>query len=256
MKRALLYFLTVFLVAWAQQVAWAQSLEGTWLRTITLETECPSLPTVSEDFTDTVTYSEFDRTIELPEEYQNCTIEESGNRWTLECTYDQDVELCTYHFTLTGDGGLGEDEFDFQFTVEYTVSGAPACLLIPLCVIRGTIHGDRLLATSTEEEPTPAVDLAPATHHLFQNFPNPFNPSTAIRYQIAENDHPVKITLRVYNILGQEIAILVEEVNGSGVYTVTWDGKDGHEKIVTNGYYFCRLEVDEFRATRCMLLLK
>ena len=256
MNKAITLLLTLFLIACAHQLASAQSLEGTWVRTITLETECPGLPTVSEDFTDTVTYSEFDQTIELPEQYQNCEIEQNGNTWSLDCTYDQEIELCTYHFTVTGNGGLGEDEYDFQFTAAYTVSGGVACALIPLCVVRGTIHGDRIFATSVDDGCTETEELVPTSHCLFQNSPNPFNPITDIRYQIADNGYRFHITLKIYNVLGQEMRALVDEIKKPGIYIITWDGKDWNGKDLSSGFYFCRLEVNEFTATKCMLMLK
>lgn len=256
MKKATVFLLCIFLIASVQQFASAQSLEGTWLRAVTLTTECPGVPPISQDFTDTVTYTEFDRTIELPDQYQNCELESDGNEWNLDCTYDEEIELCTYHFHLTGSGGLGENEFDFQFTAEYTVSGGIGCELVPLCVITGDIHGTHLFATSSDEELSFGERGVPISHGLFQNYPNPFNPTTHIRYQIVDMGVPIHTTLKIYNILGQEVLTLVDEEKKPGHYIASWDGRDKKRKDVSSGFFFYRLEAGGFCATKCMLLLR
>ncbi|UCE20014.1 MAG: T9SS type A sorting domain-containing protein [Gemmatimonadota bacterium] len=96
----------------------------------------------------------------------------------------------------------------------------------------------------------------PTEFHLSQNYPNPFNPSTDIRYQIADNRSAVHTTLKIYNILGQAVRTLVDEVKEPGYYEVTWDGLDeeGHE--ISSGIYFYRLQSGDFTATRRMVLMK
>lgn len=91
----------------------------------------------------------------------------------------------------------------------------------------------------------------PAEYGLSQNFPNPFNPSTDIRYQIAESRYPVHTTLKIYNVLGREVAKLVDEVKEPGFHTVTWDASD-----MASGVYFCRLTSADYTATRSMILMK
>ncbi|UCE19116.1 MAG: T9SS type A sorting domain-containing protein [Gemmatimonadota bacterium] len=93
--------------------------------------------------------------------------------------------------------------------------------------------------------------VIPAGYRLAQNYPNPFNPTTDIRYRIADNRDPAHITLKIYNTLGQEVKILVDEVKGPGYYTVTWDASD-----VASGIYFYRLTAGEFTVTKKMLLIR
>jgi rhodanese-related sulfurtransferase len=96
----------------------------------------------------------------------------------------------------------------------------------------------------------------PQSHRLLQNYPNPFNPRTDIRYQIAESDLLAHTSLKIYNILGQEIRTLVDQAQEPGYYTVTWDGRDDTGRQVASGFYFYRLSAGEFTATKSMVLLK
>jgi hypothetical protein len=96
----------------------------------------------------------------------------------------------------------------------------------------------------------------PLEYCLVQNYPNPFNPRTDIRYQIIESRYPIRTTLKIYNILGQEVRTLVDEVQEAGYYTVTWDGTDEQGRAVSSGVYYYRFTLGEYREIRKMLLLK
>jgi hypothetical protein len=92
----------------------------------------------------------------------------------------------------------------------------------------------------------------PGTYELGQNYPNPFNPSTQIKYSIAA---PGVVTLRLYDMLGREVATLVNAPQEAGSYTVTVDmSKQGHG--LSSGVYFYRLESGAFSAVSKMMLLK
>ncbi|MEM3170613.1 MAG: S8 family serine peptidase [Candidatus Nitrosotenuis sp.] len=93
----------------------------------------------------------------------------------------------------------------------------------------------------------------PNKFELHQNYPNPFNPATTIRYSLPKN---TKVTLAVYNILGQEIATLVDEDQKAGRYQVTWSGRNYASHFVNSGIYIYRLEAGEFVETKKMLLLR
>ncbi len=94
----------------------------------------------------------------------------------------------------------------------------------------------------------------PLKFSLSQNYPNPFNPSTTIKYSIS-NDIPHNllplVTLKIYNILGKEVATLVNETKTAGNYEVTF-----YASNLTSGIYFYRISVGEFRKTKSMLLIK
>jgi PKD repeat protein len=91
---------------------------------------------------------------------------------------------------------------------------------------------------------------------LLQNYPNPFNAETEIRYQIAERKAPVHTTLKIYNLLGQEVRTLVDQPLSSGWHRATWNGKDRTGSRVASGIYFYQLTSGSFVGTRGLLLLQ
>ena len=109
---------------------------------------------------------------------------------------------------------------------------------------------------------TVVVEATPLTYALLQNSPNPFNVTTTISYAlpvIAERElvsGPVHTTLKMYNILGQEVVTLVNETKEAGYHSVQWDGTDGAGQEVPSGVYFYRIEAGTFIETRRMVLLK
>jgi Secretion system C-terminal sorting domain len=78
---------------------------------------------------------------------------------------------------------------------------------------------------------------------LSQNYPNPFNPSTLIRYQVA---HTGSVRLNVYDVLGREVATLVNDVKPAGFYSATFNGAN-----ILSGVYFYRLQTASFTETIC-----
>ena len=100
----------------------------------------------------------------------------------------------------------------------------------------------------------------PLTYSLEQNYPNPFNPKTDIRYQIApaRPDESGQsggdggfVSLKIYDVLGREVATLVNEVKPPGIYSVSWNANG-----FPSGVYFYRLQVKSFVETKKLLLLK
>lgn len=93
---------------------------------------------------------------------------------------------------------------------------------------------------------------------LSQNYPNPFNPVTIIRFKVEGErlKAPIPITLKIYNILGQLVKILVDEEKIPGSYEVVWDGKDTFGQEVSSGIYFFRLDTENYQETKKMTLLK
>ncbi len=90
--------------------------------------------------------------------------------------------------------------------------------------------------------------VAPRQYELSQNYPNPFNPSTTIRYALP---HSIRVSLKVYNTLGQEVATLVNETKPAGVYTVQFDAGG-----LASGVYYFRLQAGDFVHTKKMLVVR
>lgn len=99
----------------------------------------------------------------------------------------------------------------------------------------------------------------PTSFSLSQNYPNPFNPSTTIRYELPRES---RVVLKVFNILGQEVATLVDEVKQPGRYSVQWDARlrpadsGGQAGSVASGMYLYQLRAGEFVETKKLLLLR
>lgn len=99
------------------------------------------------------------------------------------------------------------------------------------------------IVSGVEEE-----GVLPQTFELLQNYPNPFNPETVIRYSLPVQSH---VTLKVYNLLGQEVATLFDGFRQPGSYSATFDGTG-----LTSGVYMYRLKAEGFGKTRRLVLLK
>ena len=91
-------------------------------------------------------------------------------------------------------------------------------------------------------------DVPPAVFELKQNYPNPFNPISEIGFRIAEAGH---VTLKVYDLIGREVATLLNERKTPGSYTVRFDAGD-----LATGIYLYRLTAGTFVQTRKMILAK
>jgi len=117
----------------------------------------------------------------------------------------------------------------------------------------GTLHnpGDRTIIDYIATT-DPAVDVEDEinfnSYELKQNFPNPFNPSTQINYNVGEGG---LVNLKVYNILGMEVATLINEYKAAGNHQVSFDGND-----LPSGVYIYRISVNDFTKTRKMILEK
>ncbi|MCB0721127.1 MAG: T9SS type A sorting domain-containing protein [Ignavibacteriae bacterium] len=88
----------------------------------------------------------------------------------------------------------------------------------------------------------------PSEYKLSQNYPNPFNPSTKITFSLPTNDH---VSLKVFDITGKEVAVLVNESLNPGLYEVRFDAEN-----LPSGMYFYRLTSDNFSETKKMVVIK
>jgi 1,4-alpha-glucan branching enzyme len=118
------------------------------------------------------------------------------------------------------------------------------------------IYTDKKLETPDEDIISDvSVDFVapPVAFELYQNFPNPFNPSTTIEYQITE---PGNIRLEIFNVLGQKIVTLLNEKQNPGRYNVKWNGTNFQGNQVPSGVYIYRLSNAEGVKSRKLVLMK
>lgn len=94
----------------------------------------------------------------------------------------------------------------------------------------------------------------PSEYLLSQNYPNPFNPETIINYRLPESGY---VSLKVYDMLGRETAVLVDEYQNPGIYNVRFDiFKNANGRNLSSGMYFYRLQTSGFTLTKKMMLIK
>ena len=95
---------------------------------------------------------------------------------------------------------------------------------------------------------TSSANHTPQKYSLSQNYPNPFNPSTQISYQVPSSS---RVSLKVFDVLGREVATLVNEVKPAGTYTATFNANS-----IPSGVYFYRLQSGSFTETKRLVLIK
>ena len=97
------------------------------------------------------------------------------------------------------------------------------------------------------------VEVAPIYTELLGNYPNPFNPSTKINFSIKDDS---RVSLQIYNMKGQLVKSLLNEVIETGDHTISWNGTDNSNKSVSSGVYFYKMKTPNFTATKKMILMK
>lgn len=146
-------------------------------------------------------------------------------------------------------GEQGKEKFILSFVVTDAPINAFAEIPYSLKDNKGNLWSltVKIITGSGNESVPEAFDA------LYENFPNPFNPTTTITFSLKENKHA---KLVIYNSLGQVIRTLVNDRQDAGVHTVLWDGCDDTNQQVSSGLYFYHLKAGEFVKTRRMTLLE
>jgi len=93
----------------------------------------------------------------------------------------------------------------------------------------------------------------PVANALVGNYPNPFNPTTSIKFATVENGH---VTLEIYNAKGQKVKTLVNETMSADNHTVDWNGTDDSNNAVSSGIYFYKMRTSSYNETKKMVLMK
>lgn len=158
-------------------------------------------------------------------------LSQDGTQWTI--AYSQNA----------GDGGM--DIVPLSGTARYVrIVGLQRGSSWGYSIYEVLVHGPGV--SDAGHEP-----VVPPAFRLEQNRPNPFNPSTSIRYSIPASWPHSPVTLRVFDLLGRVVATLVDDVQTPGTYDVTW-GAEG----VASGVYLCRLQSGRHAQTRKLILLR
>lgn len=141
------------------------------------------------------------------------------------------------------------------YNTNFTVTIGPTAKSIYGSFVDGnkdSVGGDAIiLSFRTAKSPTGIAqhnDVIPSEYQLAQNFPNPFNPKTDIQFSIPRSS---RTTLKIYDVLGREVATLVNDNLGPGRYKVSFDASS-----VPSGVYFYRIVASEFSAVKKMMLTK
>jgi hypothetical protein len=98
-----------------------------------------------------------------------------------------------------------------------------------------------------------AFGRVPAAFRLHQNYPNPFNPNTEIRFDLPQ---PVRVQIKIYSILGQEVVTLVDGVCPAGSHRVIWDSENGSGVQVASGVYVYQIKAGDFVDSKKMVLIR
>lgn len=189
---------------------------------------------------------------------------------SLNTTPSSDFVIEFYASAVCDSNGFGEGERflgSTQITTGLTGNGAFNT------TVAGTLSvGEQVTATATdslgntsefsqcvtvEPEPptgTPEEPIIPRQLALFQNAPNPFNPTTAIRYDIPAGGATVRLV--VYDVLGRHVRTLIDGFETAGRKRIVWDSRNARGHRVATGVYFVRMQAGSFVQTRKMVLLK
>ena len=136
-----------------------------------------------------------------------------------------------------------------KLLVLFTVTDAPISVEADIPLMLKDALGNQWKYSATVR----VTSGEPLAYALYENYPNPFNPTTTIRYSL-KNAHHTKLT--VFNTLGQKIRTLVDETKTTGLHTVQWDGRNNMGEQVSSGLYFYRIEAGSFVQTKRMMMLE
>ncbi len=168
-----------------------------------------------------------------------------------------DLEI-KYNYGDKGDPFPGE-RYKFDFNAVSTPSSNSYTNGVSYVMVTDISYSDSIMQadftvgfSSTIPDPEDPPQL-PATLKLMQNYPNPFNPTTSISYSVSSNS---LVKLEIYNIEGQRIRILVDELKEAGTYEVEWDGKNNSGMDVSSGIYLYRIISGYVTDSKKMILIR
>lgn len=217
------------------------------------------LPRVGEDMTIAVSLEEFVevKAYGLTVSYDADVLEFVGTR--VEDNILGETELATPQTIARGEGEIyvaafgdvaseGNLGLDLVFRARTEIEDS--YIELTTGAIQDGSYGINQITTPTSVR----IETRPEVYALANNFPNPFNPETTIKYQLPEAG---EVTLEIYNMLGQVVNTLVSEYQTAGRYVYQWDATNSNGQSLSSGVYFYRINAGgEFQSIKKMLLLK
>lgn len=158
-----------------------------------------------------------------------------GAKYRLKIDDDESVEVTDTFYVDPTERAVGEHTFKIKSGTQHGVWG------------EYEVYSFEII-TGVEEE-----EVSVFNYYLAQNAPNPFKENTIIRYGLKERG---KITIGVYNLLGEKVATIVEGEKKKGEYWVKWEGVDEKGKKLPTGVYFCKMEANGFRQVKKLYIIR
>jgi hypothetical protein len=143
----------------------------------------------------------------------------------------------------------GNEKFSGAITLGFKSLGKTGSMNLELANAEVALNG----VLGSVNDQTVTLKALPTVYTLAQNFPNPFNPTTTIEYSIPTAGHT---TLAIYNLAGQKVRTLVNNVQSPSFYKVVWDGKNDNGMTVATGTYFYKLVSGNYSKNVKMTLIK
>ncbi|MDI6767017.1 MAG: SBBP repeat-containing protein [Bacteroidota bacterium] len=214
--------------------------------------------------------SEFDSSGESNDYATAFTIDETGNAYVTGYRYRSQSENLSDYVTVKFDNAgkrkwyayyqSANGKYDEPIGIVTDVAGN---VYVTGSSYDYTIYTSEAITIKYDQSITDVKsthNVVPNSYNLFQNYPNPFNPSTIFRYQLPEIS---QVTLRIYNILGQEVKTVVDEIQDAGYKSIEWNPSTSSGQDLASGVYFYRLDAlsvfdpnKSFRQIRKMLFMK
>ena len=97
------------------------------------------------------------------------------------------------------------------------------------------------------------ADNFPREFVLYSNYPNPFNPTTTLRYDLPEDSH---VSIMIFDLMGREIRTLINKQQSAGIKSIMWDGTNDLGQPLSAGMYLYRISAGDFHSVKKMVLLK
>ena len=182
--------------------------------------------------------------------------ETSSTDTEVTCEVSDTLDNAIYNLPITvrrampaGWGDASVKQNDQVVNSQVVVEEGAAYIMFDVIPDGGPIVLTKTAESGVETQGT----LLPSSLKLMQNFPNPFNPGTEIRFQLANAG---QVDIRIVNSLGRDVAVLSNKRYASGEHTVSWDGRDMKGQQVSSGVYYCQIRANDLYDMKKMILAR